>query len=150
MVCWYFKTKGYGCRIQARGEKQQVPWQINICLIEFYIYPREADWANCYPYPAVLGIHLRELKNSKGTLLVTDEGGEHLSFTPPRCSRSPIQSGHSRTLFYPLGYSLFWGLALPWAFSPHPLQLLCLLGLQPLCFQGTGKRTKRHTSMTWQ
>lgn len=106
-------------------------------FIEFYI-----SQGNCCAYPAVIDIHIHELENAKGTLVLTGEGGEHLSLTP--CFKSPIRSTQSETLSCPLGYSSLWGLALPLASSRRPSQLLCLLGLRPQCFQGTGEEIRKN------
>lgn len=98
-----------------------------LCLSSTYRHPHSGSW-----------------KNSKGTLLVTDEGGEHLSLTPTSpWSESAVPSGRPRTLCYP--YCEDW--LLPSAFGLHPSQLLCLWGLQPLCFQGTGTRTQNRTNL---
>lgn len=103
-----------------------------ICLIGFLFHPGRVAWATSCSYLAVIGIQ------AKGALAITDEGGVRVvSHSHLSCSQSNEKQS------YPLGYSLFGRLALPLASSQHPSQLLCLLVLQPLCFQETADKKKK-------
>lgn len=86
----------------------------------------------------------RSWKTPKGTFTGNWWGrGAFVTHSYPFCSESLsnlVTQEHFSSLW---ATSFFQGLALPLTFWLHPLQPLCLLGLQPLCFQGTRKKKKR-------
>lgn len=105
-----------------------------LCLSSTYRHPHSGSW-----------------KNSKGTLLVTDEGGEHLSLTPTSpWSETAVPSGRPRTLCYPLGCSLLRGLAFTFSFRTASFTTSVPLGASTSVFpRNWNENTKQNKSMMW-